>query len=99
MYVLGERTIESTNAWCRICPVVIQPQLSLDALRLRWGLKDDFAWLMQEDPDMYTRWDGQRDRVANTGFWILKNDPRTFAMLLDLIECPSRVGIASQLVT
>lgn len=48
---------------------------------------------------MYTRWDGQRDRVANTGFWILKNDPRTFAMLLDLIECPSRVGIASQLVT
>lgn len=73
--------------------VVVQPQLSFDTLRVRWGLSDDIAWLMQEDPDLYTRYDGQQEQVANTGFWMLKNDRRTKQMLEDLIHCPERVSI------
>jgi len=54
-------------------------------------MADHVSWLMQEDPDLYTRKDGVRERVANTGFWIIKNDDISKGMLRDLIMCPLEV--------
>lgn len=63
--------------------VVAEPSMSLQTMLERWGFHSEAeiaVSLVPGRPDEY--------RISNTGFWIIKQSPRSLEILQEVLDCP-----------